>query len=166
MTITWYEDKTMIIEFNKIPQVGISYPIPLLPNEFNEEIKKQNEIIKKHNDLIIKKPFYNKDDMQVCICYEGEVYKFSINGGYRWDGASIPRVCWRIIGSNTQPEFILPSLLHDTLCENHHYINNNRYLSTLVLDRMLKAAGVGKARRWAMKHSVDNFQKFCGWRSK
>ena len=149
MTVTWYEDKTMFIEFNKIPQVGISYPSPLLSDEENKKIK--------------EKPFYNKDDINVCICYEGKVYKFEIKGGYRWDGASIPRFCWRIIGSNTQPEFILPSLLHDVLCENHDYIDNNRYLSTLVLERMLKAAGVGKARRWAMKHSVDNFQKFCGW---
>jgi len=147
--INWYEDKNLIIEFDKLPQVGISYPAPFLTEE--------------ENNTIIAKPFYNKEDLAVKICYQGYIYDFKIKGGYRWDGASVPRICWRIIGSNTQPEFIVGSMLHDVLCENHSYIDNNRYLSTIVLEKCLQVAGVGKLRRWAMKHSVDNWQKFCGW---
>ena len=53
-------------------------------------------------------------------------------------------------------------MVHDTLCENHHYIDGDRYLSTIVFERLLSVGGVGSFKRWLMKHSVDNFQKFCG----
>jgi hypothetical protein len=122
------------------------------------------------NEDICKHPFINKSPLNVKITWLNDdilqvpdVYKFSIEDGYCWDGASIPKFFWRIIGSNTGPEFIIASMLHDKLCENHHYIDNNRYLSTIVLEKCLKVGGIGSFKRWLMKHSVDNFQKFQGW---
>jgi hypothetical protein len=54
-------------------------------------------------------------------------------------------------------------MVHDVLCENHNYVDNDRYFSTMVFERLLYAEGVGGFKRWLMKHSVDNFQKFCDW---
>ena len=149
----WYEDKKLTIELDKVPDVGIGYPMP-----FYGERK---------NEAICKHPFINKSPLTVKITWLSDeilqvkdVFEFKIEKGYCWDGASIPKFFWRIIGSNTQPEFIIASMLHDVLCENHHYINNNRYLSTMVLERCLKVGGVCGFKRWLMKHSVDNYQKF------
>ena len=150
--ITWYQDKKLTISFDKIPDVDIGYPMPWYGKEKNK--------------AICRKPFFNKEPLKVYIRWVDETYSFDIPAGYEWDGASIPKFCWRIIGSNTNPEFIIASMLHDMLCENHHLINNNRYLSTIILERCLKIGGVGPVRRWAMKHSVDNWQKVCGWKKK
>ncbi|MCD7779580.1 MAG: DUF1353 domain-containing protein [Candidatus Gastranaerophilales bacterium] len=68
-----------------------------------------------------------------------------------WEGATIPRFFWRFIGANTSPKFL-----------NHSYIDNNRYLSTIILERLLYCSGVNGFKRWMMKHSVDNFQKIKG----
>jgi len=41
-----------------------------------------------------------------------------ILAGYRWNGASIPRILWPIIGSPFAPKFMGPSLGHDFLYEH------------------------------------------------
>lgn len=146
--IKWYKDEKFLIEFDKMPDVGISYPTPFYGKRENKEI--------------CKYPFINKSPLSVRITWLDEVFPFDIEEGYCWDGASIPKFFWRVIGSNTEPEFIIASLLHDKLCENHHYVNNNRYLSTIVLEKCLKVGGAGSFKRWLMKHCVDNFQKICG----
>ena len=147
--LTWYEDKEIKIEFDKKPIVAMCYPNPCYSDEKNR--------------IIDDKPFLNKVDLDVRITYIKDEYNFTVPKGYTWDGATIPRFFWRLIGSNTSPEFLIPSMIHDVLCENHHYINNDRYLSTLILERLLYCSGVSSFKRWLMKHSVDNFQKFQGW---
>ena len=90
--------------------------------------------------------------------------EFIIPKGYCFDGASIPRIFWRIIGPNTDNTFLVAAMVHDYLCENHSVIDNDRYLSTLIFNDLLEVGGVCKIKRWFMKHSVDNYQKFCGWK--
>jgi len=46
----------------------------------------------------------------------GEVYE--IPAGFMWDGASIPRFFWRIIGGPFRPEFMKASCIHDWMCVN------------------------------------------------
>ena len=153
----WYKDDELIIEFDKEPSVTMSYPMPCYDECKNREID--------------KKPFLNRENLEVKITTQKPVgilldrktYKFIIPAGYTWDGATIPRFFWRFIGPNTSPEFLIPSMIHDVLCENHSYIDNDRYLSTIILERLLYCSGVGSFKRWMMKHSVDNFQKFKGW---
>ena len=58
-------------------------------------------------------------------------------------------------------------MVHDKLCENHDFVNHNRYLSSLIFERLLKVAGVNKIKRKVMFIAVDNYQKlFCGWNKK
>lgn len=153
--ITWYEDKEIKIEFDKIPKTTMLFPLPTMS-------KKEKKYIK-------KKPFLNLERLFAKITYKlhtNEIeYNFMIEEGYRWDGASIPRLFWRLIGSKTDSEFQIASMLHDKLCENHEFVNGDRYLSTLVLIGCMKAADVCAFKRWLIKHSVDNFQKFCGWQA-
>ncbi len=144
----WYKDDELKIIFDKKPNVTMSYPMPCYDTCKNREID--------------KKPFLNKEELEVTIKYKDNAYLFTIHKGYTWDGATIPRFFWRFIGSNTSPEFLIPSMIHDVLCENHAYIDNNRYLSTIILERLLYCSGVNGFKRWMMKHSVDNYQKIKG----
>ena len=149
--ITWYCDEELAIKFDKEPDVSMRF---ILPWVTEEEVKE-----------IYKKPFINNKELRVVIedRIEQEIYEFTIPEWYTWDGATIPRAFWRLIGSKTDNRFLVPSLIHDVLCENHDYIDGNRYLSTIVFERLLYVSKVNAFNRWMIKHSVDNFQKFCGW---
>ena len=149
--VEWYKDDEIGIFFDKIPEVTVRYPTPFDSKEKAKEIS--------------KKPFVNLSELKVVLRdYEqGLKYSFIIEKGYTWDGASIPRVFWRLIGSKTDNKFLIPSMIHDVLCENHEHVDDDRYFSTMVFERLLYVSNVNSFNRWLIKHSVDNFQKFCRW---
>lgn len=149
--ILWFEDDELAIEFSGIPHVCVRY---VLPSSTPLEI----ESIKKY-------PFVNKTSLKVALIdkVKEDVYYFVIPKGYCYDGATIPKFFWRIIGSNTDNSFLIPALIHDVLCENHHYINNDREFSSKVFNALLDVAEVPAFKRFLMKNSVDLFQRFCGW---
>ena len=151
MSICWYQDEEVEIKFSKIPNLKVRFATPDMTKEQINEIN--------------KKPFVCCEELDVILIdkIEQEKYYFSIPKGYTWDGASIPRLFWRLIGSKTDNRFLVPSLIHDVLCENHDYIDCDRYFSTIVFERLLCVSNVNPLSRWMIKHSVDNFQKFCGW---
>lgn len=113
------------------------------------------------------KPFYLADNLSIGIEYEGNSFNFIIPKGYDWNGANVPFFCWLIIGQQKEPRFKLASMVHDYLCEHKGVINYNRYLSTLIFETLCEYFGRFNAvKRWAMFHSVDNFQKLQkGWKN-
>lgn len=149
--LEWYKNKDVGVYFDNMPDIRIRYAAP-------GATKKEKESIKKY-------PFINNKNLAVSIFdyKNNKSYEFTIPKDYCFDGASIPRIFWRIIGSKTDNTFLVAAMVHDYLCENHNLIDNNRYLSTLVFNDLLEVGGVPAFKRWIMKHSVDNFQKFCGW---
>jgi hypothetical protein len=149
--IEWYADEEIKIIFDKVPELNVQIIMPWMTPEQVKEIN--------------KKPFICEEELRVIIVdeIEQEQFEFLIPQGYTWDGASIPRVFWRLIGSKSDNRFLVPSLIHDVLCENHDYIDSQRYLSTIIFERLLYVSKVNAFNRWMIKHSVDNFQKFCGW---
>ena len=148
MNICWYKDEDLAIYFDSEPKISIQY---LIPNHKNDEV--------------YKKPFKLDETLKVSLFdYVNEQnFSFSIPSDYTWDGATIPRFFWRLLGSKTDNRFLIASLIHDVLCENHDYIDNDRYFSTIVFERLLYVSKVNFFIRWLMKHSVDNWQKICGW---
>lgn len=152
--INWYDGGYIGIRFSIKPKVVMRYPMPEMTAKEKKEIE--------------AKPFINLADLDVVLCdFDKEKeYNFTIPKGYKWDGASIPRIFWRLIGSKTEPEFLIPSMIHDVLCENHNYVGNDRYFADKVFERLLYISGVPAFNRWLMFHSVDNFQKFCRWKCK
>ena len=150
--IEWYKSDRLSIFFDNIPSIAIRYPLP-----------SHNELEK----LSIKQyPFINRRDLKVKLFdnEKSKSYGFEIPKGYCFDGASIPRVFWRLIGSKTDNSFLIPALVHDILCEHHNYIDNDREFSTEVFNALLEVSEVGKFKRFLMKHSVNVFQKlFCKW---
>ncbi len=151
--IEWYRDKNLLIEFSDKPQVAMQYALPSMTKEEKLRIEKY--------------PFINKRNLDVHIVdKEGFHYHFTVPKAYSWDGATIPRFLWRLIGAKTDSKFLIPSMIHDVLCENHNYVENNRYLADKIFERLLYVSGVPAFNRWLMFHSVDNFQKFCHWGDK
>ena len=149
-SVNWYEDKELKITFSDVPCVGVRILCPSMDAELKKSIK--------------KKPFICKNRVMVDIKYLDQCYCFVVPKFYYWNGANIPRIFWRVIGAQSDPSFLIPSMVHDILCENHHYIDNNRYLSSLIFRALLKTAGINPVSRWTMFHAVDNFQKFQGWK--
>ena len=150
--ISWCSNKRLGVFFNEIPSVGIRYYIPSMTKEEKKSIEKY--------------PFICKRELKVCLedYKKNKIYNFTVPKGYCYDGASIPRFFWRIIGSNTDNKFLVPALVHDVLCEHHEYINNDKGFSTEVFNALLKSSGVGVLKRFFMKNSVAGFQTiFCNW---
>lgn len=155
----WYSNKKVGIYFSEEPHVEVRefHYNPELSQEENKKIKKNIE----------KYPFELMNDVLVEIVdMKTQVhYHFSMFKNFCYDGASIPdeMLIRKIIGANTDNRFRTASLVHDVLCKNKNYIDYNRKLSTEVFNALLEATQVNAFKRWLMKHSVDNFQKFCGW---
>ena len=145
-----YSDDSTAICFDTEPSIGIRYILPSTSKEEKKSIKKY--------------PFINKINLGVSLydVKNGKAYSFVIPKGYCFDGASVPRFFWRIIGSNTDNQFLLAALVHDVLCENHFYIDNDREFSTRVFHLLLKESEVKSLKRFLMKHSVNIFQRFFG----
>lgn len=149
--LEWYKNKKTGIFFDDIPHVGIRY---ILPSESPEEKKS----IKKY-------PFINKKTLKVMLMdfRKDKIYNFEIPKGYCYDGASVPRLFWRVIGSNTDNKFLIAALIHDVLCENHDYVDNDRAFSTEVFNALLESSEVCPLKRFMMKNSVNFYQRFCHW---
>lgn len=112
----------------------------------------------------LRKPFFVSADVKIEVWYKNEKYHFTIPKGYDWNGANVPPFAWLIIGQQKEPRFKLASCVHDYICEHKNVVGHNRYLSTLIFETLCEYFGRFNAlKRWAMFHSVDNFQKFQGW---
>ena len=152
--LNWCSNKYVTIFFDDIPKIGVRYILPSTTKELKKSIKKY--------------PFINKRLLKVKLCdnKKNKEYVFEIPKYYCFDGASVPRFFWRVIGSNTDNKFLVASLVHDVLCENHHYIENDREFSTQVFNALLEASEVHPIKRFCMKTSVNFYQRFCGWEVK
>ena len=149
--IEWVNDDRLKITFSTMPEVAVRYITPVSTAEEKKSIK--------------KKPFICTNEISVTILEKYQPfspYKFKIPKDYTFDGASIPKFFHRVIGANTDNTFLIPALIHDTLCENHHYINNDRELSTCIFDSLLKVGGVSDFKRELMRNSVAVFQLLFG----
>lgn len=149
--LKWCSNKYVDVFFDEVPWVCIRYVLP----DMNKDTKKS---IKKY-------PFINRRTLKVNLGDKKKKvdYEFYIPKGYCFDGATVPRFFWRVIGSNTDNKFLIAALIHDVLCENHDYVNNDRKFSTQVFNALLEVSEVYPFKRFLMKNSVDFFQCFCGW---
>jgi hypothetical protein len=75
-----------------------------------------------------------------------------VEKGYKFDGASIPRLLWWIRGFSPVDRTILAALVHDYCCDNPNLVE--RVIADAVFLSVLKASGVGFVRRWLMWRAV------------
>lgn len=150
--IEWYRDDKYGIYFSTIPDIDNKV--------INKKLMTKEEI-----KAAKKKPLYLKNTVDVVLFdyVKNKKYEFTIKKDYDYDGATIPKFFIRLIGSKEDIRFKIASLIHDVLCENHHYVDNDRYFADKIFERCLYVSDTCAFIRWLMFHSMDNFQKFCGW---
>jgi len=150
--IIWSSNNNLEVLFDEVPSICIRYILPSMNKDEKKSVKKY--------------PFMNKRLLKVYVKdkRKNTEYDFEIPKGYCFDGASVPRFFWRIIGANTDNKFLVAAMVHDYMCENHTCVGHDRVLSTLIFDSLLKTSEVENFKRFLMKNSVDIFQKiFCHW---
>lgn len=80
-------------------------------------------------------------DVEMILILPGGKLVRSEKRGYSWDGASIPRFLWRVIGHPLDDRFRLASYWHDRMCEESRtYLD--RYLADLIFLYLLHDAKV------------------------
>lgn len=57
--------------------------------------------------------------------YNDKNYVIRIKRKFSWNGANIPKLFWRIIGSQYNPDFLPASMIHDWLCYNKNFIEKH-----------------------------------------
>ena len=146
--ITWCDLPYLTITSDTEPKTAVRKPLPSDSKELKEEKK--------------KKPYLNKLRVVWNINYLGKQYCFVTEKGYTWNGANIPRAFWWLIGSMGESDFLDASMVHDLLCENHNFVDNDRQLSSMIFREILKGAGVSNIKANVMYLAVDKYQKYFG----
>lgn len=149
--VIWYDDKSLSIIFDRVPRVSVRYALPSNTEEEIKDIKKYPFVNIKKLNVVLKDKEKNK------------TYKFEIPAYYKYDGATIPRIFWRVIGSNTDNSFLIAALIHDWCCSQKDCVDNDRNFSSIVFKSLLLTGGVSKLKAQIMYLAVDNFQRFCNW---
>ena len=84
----------------------------------------------------------------------------AVEAGFLFDGASIPRLFWRVIGHPMMGRPLPAVLLHDALYASHL---TDREMADMIFFDMLARNSVPLAKRWTMFYAV----RACGgfaWR--
>ena len=100
-----------------------------------------------------------KIDDQKFILLEKETafslgYRITINKGFDFDGASIPKPLWSIIGSPFTGNYVRAALFHDGL---YACCTLDRKLSDEIFLDLMKEDGVGYFKRYSMYLAVRLF---------
>ena len=93
-----------------------------------------------------------------CVAYAPLKILLECPEGTSWDGATIPRICWSVIGHPLQREFRFASLFHDRACERAVTLEQ-RAMGDAIFRELLRQAGVCWWRRTAMWLAV----RVYGW---
>ncbi|MBR1775933.1 DUF1353 domain-containing protein [bacterium] len=116
-------------------------------------------------------PFKLHNNVPVTIITSKRIFGFTIPKKYIWNGADIPRIFWRLIGSKTDNAFLIASMLHDYLLDNKIDIYSNvlerdisvkeyRRLTSLIFREVLKNSGENVIKSNVMSWCVDIYQIF------
>ena len=147
--IKYFEDEEIKIYSSSEPVIQVR----AFCADDTKEVKKEKR----------KKPYLLKNELEFLICGRNKVYSLLFIKNYVWDGASIPFLFRPLIGKKGNLEFLLPSMVHDKMCEEKYLVDYDRALSSKVFRALLISMGVGKIRANIMYHAVDNFQKLKSW---
>ena len=149
------KEKITSVTFSEEPDVRVR----VINTEDVEDLKRNKK----------QYPFELYTSVNVQIITTKRSFSFSIYNGSTWNGADIPRFFWRIIGSRTDNDFLIASLLHDYLLEFKAYVmseilkntlkkNEYRRLTSLIFRHVIKEQGTNTIKANIMSWCVDIFQ--------
>lgn len=118
-----------------------------------------------------KYPFELFNTVQIQVQTDKMDFLFNVFNGYTWNGADIPRFLWRLVGSRTDNDFLVASMVHDYMLEFKTYIMKEilsgqitkreyRRLTSLVFRELIKRQGTNVVKANIMSWCVDVFQMF------
>lgn len=116
--------------------------------------------------LTTKSPIYsiNSESTRVVLteplevvvnCNRDKHIEITIPEGFEWDGASIPRLFWSVVGSPYSPKFITASLVHDYLI----HIDWDGASRDQTFYQILLGSGVSYSKSYLMWKSVVYYRK-------
>lgn len=151
------KEKIINVKFSDNPDVRIR----VISSQDSDCLKKAKK----------KYPFELYNSLKVMVTTSKRKFEFTIFNGYTWNGADIPRLFWRVIGSRTDNDFLIASMLHDYLLEFKVYILNEilknsiskreyRRLTSLTFRHVIKEQGTNTIKANVMSWCVDVFQIF------
>lgn len=141
-------------------------PVPIVTNRVIEFGDSQAVIDSKK-----KYPFKLHNSITVCVSTTIRTFSFCIHNGFTWNGADIPRFLWCIIGSRTDNDFLLASMVHDYMLDFKHKIISEtffkdeislgeyRRLTSLIFREIIKKNGTKPVKANIMSFFVDCWQK-------
>jgi hypothetical protein len=158
------KEQVLDIKFNEVPDARIR----VIQDSDTNEIKKQK----------LDYPFELFNTVTVTIKTTFREFSFDIYNGYYWNGADIPRFLWRIVGSRTDNQFLIASMLHDYILQFRKYmlkevlhnmitVSEYRRLTSLIFREKLKAQGTNTIKANIMSWCVDVYQHYGnkrGWK--
>ena len=105
------------------------------------------------------------DDSDDKIMILLEPFTFTEPDGTVWEapvgaavnGASIPRLFWRVVGNPYQGRYRRASVLHDVACDRGTETGLPSWRTHLMFWRAMRADGVGMIRAWLMWAAVRCF---------
>lgn len=149
------KENILSVTFSEVPDIRIR----VINNDDSPELQKNKK----------KYPFELYSSVNVFIETTERTINFTIFSGYTWNGADIPRFFWRVIGSRTDNDFLIASMLHDYLLEFKSYIlkevlknqisvKEYRRLTSLIFRHVIKSQGTNTLKANVMSWCVDVFQ--------
>lgn len=142
--------------------------------DYNETPKVRVRTIAEGDTILTKKskakyPFELFKPLTVTVITDKRTFSFDIYKGFVWDGASIPRFVWSIIGSPTENDYLIPSMIHDYILEFKNYLMHDKLHYELTLDeylnvtsqifcKALQTQGVSEKKANLMTFFVNQFQ--------
>jgi hypothetical protein len=90
------------------------------------------------------------EDYETTVCG----VRILVPAGFDWDGATIPRAFWSIVGGPFDPQIVAASLVHDWLYWTHQV---SRGLADRIFYELAKEAGCSSFRRRSMYRAVKIF---------
>jgi hypothetical protein len=79
--------------------------------------------------------------------------RHNIPKGFRFDGASIPRFLWPVVGHPLECDFVVGAIIHDFLC-GRTLTAKDRLAADRVFDEVNDYTGVGDCKRWTLYRGV------------
>lgn len=87
-------------------------------------------------------------------CVDLHGWALIINRGFEFDGASIPRICWRMVGHPMQLPMLAAAITHDALYASEIVA---REIADRIFRDLMQELGIGWAKRNAVYFAVRSF---------
>lgn len=159
------KEKVLYITFDNTPETRDRH---FSPKDFSiiTKDKKGNTITLAEDKKLY--PFKLDNTVNVTVQTDRRAINFKIPAEYRWNGADIPKILWTFVGSQYNPEFKVPSMIHDYMLEfkkeiystleNDVSVADYRRLTSLAFRQALKNEDVKTIKSNIMSGCVQLFQ--------